>query len=168
MKFIFFPILFSLAISGCTLFGDDDEPADIQFSVENVNSDEIFILINDSKSRYEITEEDFTGSENNSFPGTTKTYGTATDGSINIIFSFHNQSIELASGEFALELKEDWLWGVNFLVASAEFNPLTSCLGCQSYKSFKLQPEALSNTDEVPDSLYVVFGGNYISEPVVH
>ena len=85
-----------------------------------------------------------------------------------ISFSFLNESSELSDGEFELELREDWHWSVNFQIGSADYNPLNQCFGCQFYESFKLNSIALSNQETEADSLYVVLGGNYISEPVIY
>ena len=87
---------------------------------------------------------------------------------MNVSFSFLNESSELSDGEFELELREDWQWSVNFQIDSADYNPLNECFGCQFYESFDLNPEALTNSETEADSLYVVLGGNYISEPVIY
>lgn len=164
-----FPILFlSLLISGCSLFGSDEEPAEILFTVQNFSAEELSITTTGKKSGLNIAKSDFTGNDGGHVPGSTESFSTDNDGMMTVMFSFLNENSELSEGEIELELREDWQWSVNFQVGSADYNPLDTCFGCQFYESFELNPMALGNSETEADSLYVVVGGNYISEPVVY
>ncbi|MDZ7755337.1 hypothetical protein [Rhodohalobacter sp.] len=168
MRSIFTILLFSLIISGCSLFGSDEEPAEIMFTVQNFSADELSITTAGTNSGLNISKSDFTGIDDDHFPGSTKSFSTDNDGMMTVSFSFLNESSELSDGEFELELREDWQWSVNFQIGSADYNPLNECFGCQFYESFELNSMALSNQETEADSLYVVLGGNYISEPVMY
>jgi len=163
------PILFlSLFISGCSLFGSDEEPAKILFTVQNFSADEVSITTTGTKPGLNISKNDFSGNDGEHFPGSTKSFSTDNDGLMTVMFSFLNENSELSQGDFEIELREDWQWSVNFQINTADYNPLDGCFGCQFYESFVLDSEALSNPETEADSLYVVVGGNYISEPVVY
>jgi len=69
----------------------------------------------------------------------------------------------LASTSIDLELREDWVWGVDIFLTDG--NPGTMCFGCAGYEAVAV-PDTL--VPEATDSLYVVWGGNSISDPVVY
>lgn len=168
MKSNFSILLLSLFISGCSLFGSDEEPAEVQFTVQNFSTDELSITTAGSKTNLSISKNDFSNNEGGELPGSTSAYSSENKGTMTVSFSFLNETSELSGGEFELELREDWRWGVNFQIGPADYDPLETCLGCQFYESFELNQEALSNTESEADSLYVIVGGNYISQPVVY
>jgi hypothetical protein len=162
----FFPILLiSLLISGCSLFGSNEEPAEIMFTVQNFSSDELSITTTGTESDLTLSKSDFAA---NQLPGSTESFSTDNDGMMTVMFSFLNGNSELSEGEFEIELREDWQWSVNFQINAGKYNPLDGCFGCQFYESFELNPTALGNSETEGDSLYVVVGGNYISEPVIY
>lgn len=69
----------------------------------------------------------------------------------------------LATGTIELEIRDDWIWGVSIFLTDE--NPTRTCFGCIGYKAFAI-PEGL--TGEPQDSLFMVWGGNSISDPVVY
>lgn len=165
MKFIYITIISILIFSGCSLFGNDDEPAEIQFTVQNFSSDELSITTTGTKSGLNLSKNDFTGNDSQGL-GSTNSFSTDNDGLMTVSFTFINETSVLSDGEFELDLREDWQWSVNFQIGTADFNPLDNCFGCQFYESFELNPESLSSSESEADSLYVILGGNFISEPV--
>src|SRR6056297_372889 len=168
MRSIFSFLFLSLLISGCSLFGSDNEPAEIQFTLQNFSTDEVSITTTGTKPGLNISKNDFSDNGADHIPGSTKSFITDNSGMMTVMFSFLNENSELSEGEFEIELREDWLWSVNFQINSADYNPLDGCFGCLFYESFKLNPETLNSTEVETDSLYVIAGGNYISEPVIY
>jgi hypothetical protein len=69
----------------------------------------------------------------------------------------------LASGSIQLDLRRDWVWGVDFYLTNR--NPTEMCFGCMGYQAF---PIPAGTTAEPDDSLFIVWGGNSISHPVVY
>lgn len=69
----------------------------------------------------------------------------------------------LASGSVELEIRKDWRWGVDIFLTHE--NPTGMCFGCMGHEAFPVPPGL---TDEPGDSLFMVWGGNSISEPVVY
>ena len=66
----------------------------------------------------------------------------------------------VAAGTIDLPLKDDWRWFVSIFVADS--NPMRYCFGCFGSRSFKAAPSAPG------DSLFLVWGGNSISNPVIY
>lgn len=69
----------------------------------------------------------------------------------------------LTTGVIELEIRDDWIWGVDIFLTDED--PTRTCFGCIGYKSFAI-PEGL--TEEPQDSLFMVWGGNSISNAVVY
>lgn len=69
----------------------------------------------------------------------------------------------MASTTVALEIREDWLWGVD--VHLSDQNPTQGCFGCLGHEAVAVPDDLIP---EVADSLFVVWGGNSISSPVVY
>lgn len=66
-------------------------------------------------------------------------------------------------GVIDLDLKSDWRWGVDFAVTTN--NPFEVCFGCYGFESYDLDPELMYPAEK---KLYVVWGGNYISDPLIY
>lgn len=69
----------------------------------------------------------------------------------------------LASGAIELEIRADWSWGVTVFLADR--NPADTCFGCLGSEAFPVPAEL---TPAAADSLWLVWGGNSISDPVVY
>lgn len=69
----------------------------------------------------------------------------------------------LAEGAIELDIRDDWVWGVDVFLTNE--NPMRTCFGCLGHEAFAI-PAGL--TAEPDDSLFIVWGGNSISEPVVY
>jgi hypothetical protein len=78
---------------------------------------------------------------------------------LTIGFSMISQQTELAAGRVLLEVIPDWEWEVQFHIATSD--PADTCFGCQGSATFQL---AGQDTNQ----LYVVWGGNSISDPVAY
>ncbi len=66
-------------------------------------------------------------------------------------------------GAFSVELKSDWFWSFDFVVS--DMNPFDFCMGCSGYRAYAL-PETLKRNEN--DSLFVIWGGNSIKNPVIY
>lgn len=68
----------------------------------------------------------------------------------------------IGRGDLVLDLRPDWTWGATAYVART--NPIQQCFGCFGSKAYPLR-----RTPNVQvDSFYVLWGGNWISKPVVY
>lgn len=102
---------------------------------------------------------DLTRSRNQAGPYTTRNSGT-----LGIRFWVVAENGELTSeGALELPLRNDWRWGVLFFIAPED--PISECFGCVGSERFDLDA-ALGYPDSV--SLYLNWGGNSISDPVIY
>ncbi len=89
-----------------------------------------------------------------------KWFPTDTTGTLTVDFKLTSPSLgPLSEGRVELELRNDWRWEVQFHLS--EHDPTERCFGCVGAESSPLA------TDDTP-SLWVVWGGNSISNPVVY
>jgi len=91
-------------------------------------------------------------------------FETAHSGTLHIEFQLLNgRSPSATTGSFDLDLREDWRWGVDFIVSDR--SPMQGCFGCSDAIAFELDP-AFGYTPDF--KLWAVWGGNWISNPVVY
>lgn len=167
MKYIMIFVTLCCVCVGCSVFGGSSQPAEIRFTIQNFDMDKITIQTNDGSRSIQIDRNDFAGTENRPVPGSTDWYRTATKGTIHISIELANEDGEqFSSGEFELDLKKDWRWGVSLRAGDKDFDPLFGCFGCITYYTFEINKDAIQNDSQRSDSLYVIVGGNYISDPV--
>jgi hypothetical protein len=122
--------------------------------------------VTDGKISYQLTNSDFEG-EYQELSAPVKE--TSTSGELIIHFELTDSQTNemISSGDFSLDLRNDWRYGITFRADSIEADPTFGCFGCLGYKSFEMDPvlDESGSTFE-NDSLYVVWGGNFISNPV--
>jgi len=89
-------------------------------------------------------------------------FSTAHSGNIHIDFALLNGGVASSTrGSLELPLQHDWGWGVDFWVSDT--NPITMCFGCMGSLEFPLD-SALGYDPSM--KLYILWGGNSISNPV--
>jgi hypothetical protein len=122
--------------------------------------DLLVLEFSDGSLTRRLTDDDFeaaTGSRRD-----TRVFGTRTAGELVTSFWLLQGSDTLSSGELRIELRSDWAWNIGFL--RADEDPSGTCFGCVGAAPYELAPSAQA----VPtDSLWLVWGGNSISDPVV-
>jgi hypothetical protein len=146
-----------LATSGC---GDDE--AKVSFNAQRIaESGEMpsyQVRFDDGKRTHEIAPEQFRA---NNIVGP---FDTENHGSLRIEFEAQDEeNILLAEGSVVLDLRKDWGWSV--VLTIAEQSPEDGCFGCVGTSEFEL-----NKGSGLPDTykLYVTWGGNSISDPVVY
>ncbi len=93
----------------------------------------------------------------------TAAVGTRTRGEIEVGFRLQKTDSLLSEGAVTLLLREDWQWGVDIVAATTD--PKLECFGCVGSRAF---PLAASYRPAGRDSVWLVWGGNYISHPVIY
>jgi hypothetical protein len=88
---------------------------------------------------------------------------TPTSGTLTVAYELRTAGGLASAGGVSLQMRRDWTWGVDVRVDSA--NPIRTCFGCAGSKGFMLAPFAQRTPK---DSVWVVWGGNSISRPVVY
>ena len=86
---------------------------------------------------------------------------TSVSGNMTIGFTLATPQGDLSRGSVTLPLRPDWNWGVDVVVDTV--NPARLCLGCVGSKSFPLKVPRTPT-----DSVWMVWGGNSLSNPVVY
>lgn len=163
-------ITLSAYIASCSVFGTDDKKAETQFSVEStfLSNQTITIRFNDGDNSKSFANNDFQTRENPTVGElATPIVETSTDGTLVVEYQLRDGETkqQISEGEFQLDLKEDWRYSFYLLSDSTEADPTVRCFGCGGYFSFAYSTDSsLSDSD----SLYVVWGGNDITDPVIY
>jgi len=147
---------------------EKQEMAQVQFKLRDMSHVlteklNLYISFSDDYSLDSMVELEYSPVR---FPGnsTTPWFQTADAGSLEV--SFHLTALEndtISEGRLAIPLRGDWQWDIMFTVSS--YDPLTGCWGCFGSRAFALDP---AYQDTIADSVHVVWGGNYISHPVIY
>lgn len=69
----------------------------------------------------------------------------------------------MATASIELDIRRDWAWGVDVFLS--ERNPTELCFGCIGHVAVAVPDDLIP---DVADSLFLVWGGNWISDPVVY
>jgi hypothetical protein len=154
----------ALLFAGCSLFGGDGK-AQVEFRLSNSSQDTtslpIQVRFSTADQSKTLLRSDFSGPEGSTVAGP---FDTATSGQLTVDAALLNQEGDpLTSGTVKLPLKSDWEYRVT--VAVGQTNPIRGCFGCQGSKAFAVDP-ALEFAPQ--DSLFIVWGGNSISNPIVY
>jgi hypothetical protein len=92
----------------------------------------------------------------------TREFQTQTTGELVASFWLVQGADTLSSGELRIDLRPDWRWNISFFREAAD--PSATCFGCVGAAAYELA----SVLKTVPaDSLWLVWGGNSISDPAV-
>ncbi|HEX6983671.1 MAG TPA: hypothetical protein VF181_13000 [Balneolaceae bacterium] len=170
MRILILLILFtSFVFTGCSIF-TSDKKAEVKFTAQRalLNEGTFHLSFTDGDKSVELSNQDFEGKN---LGASSPSIETATSGQLLIEFKFKDSQTNqlISKGSFQLELKEDWRYGISFRSDSAEADPTFGCFGCIGYRSFKINQEPLDSTSSLlNDSLYVIWSGNYISNPVIY
>ena len=90
---------------------------------------------------------------------------TRNEGTLLVKYQFKDSDgATVSEGQVMIGLRRDWRWGVD--IFHRDRNPYRSCFGCFGYKSFPILNPAYMTSDS--DSVFVIWGGNSISHPVVY
>jgi len=162
-------LLVALAIGGRSLRSDEGPLAlvDVEFYFypsEHFDVKMLTVTFSDG-----IRKRTFTGVDFDDYNGDGQLFGTGRLatlplGRLTVSFTLTSEEgVLLSSGKFDLPLKPDWGWGIDFMPGS--HNPLEGCFGCLGAQVFLINPGFRAAPD---DALYVVWGGNSISNPAVY
>lgn len=162
-------IILAVFLTSCSVFGTDDKKAEVQFSIKSdlLSNQTLNLSFTDKNKSKNFTNKDFQTRENPTNGLATPIIETSTKGKLTVEFQLSDSETEqqISGGDFQLDLKNDWGYSIYILSDSAEADPTFGCLGCGGYFSFGYSTDSTSSDN---DSLYVVLGGNSISDPVIY
>ena len=154
-------------LTGCGIFETEEESI-IKFGVrknEVLKNDKISVVITGNANPFSINGKLNNNAAIGSFAWESEKYQTANSGTVMMKFELKTELNKLISkGEISIPLKKDWIWSVD--VHHSSMNPMLVCFGCFGSKSFPILDSAYINNDT--DSIFVVYGGNSISNPEIY
>ena len=120
------------------------------------------VHLDDGRRQWTVRGSELDHASGNVWRGTPQP--TASNGELHVRFELEDHTGRIVSeGAIDLPLKPDWIHGVDIHAASED--PRRYCFGCLGSVRFALDPSAAS---PAADAIYVVWGGNSISSPVVY
>ncbi len=97
-------------------------------------------------------------------PNYSRSYHTAKSGTLKVKFTLIDSAgVHSNSGIISLAVKPDLRWSIDFVLSN--HNPFYGCFGCIGYSSFRIDHEFQKTND---DSLFVIWSGNSIKNPVIY
>ena len=121
------------------------------------------VKVDDGRTVWNLTGADFQlvgGTQHKGPALQTTNHGTLT---VSYALIPLGSSVAVSAGAIELPLKKDWSYGVDIHADTA--NPSRSCFGCSGSRAFPLAPNFRSSR---ADSVYMVWGGNSITNPVIY
>ena len=152
-RFIFLVFLVVVIFAGCS-----DEDSEVRVTLANCSDwalcPDFHVTVSDGLWDYA-----FILNESKKSAGPVSTIGS---GTLKIDVSIRVDGTETqTNGTIELPLKKDWRWGVYLFIQ--EKDPISDCCGCMGSESHDLDPILGYGGNE---RLYIVWGGNSISNPV--
>jgi hypothetical protein len=121
------------------------------------------VTVRDRDREIEWTAAAFRVTPANATPSTPEaTLGTSGP-DLPVAFRLESAGAVLSAGTVTLPRRRDWRWNVT--VQSATTDPNLECFGCVGSQAFPLAAEYRAPDR---DSIWVVWGGNSISDPVIY
>jgi hypothetical protein len=95
---------------------------------------------------------------------TTPEIETGSDGpDLTVSYRLEADGRVVSTGTATIPRRNDWRWQVNVITTTTD--PRTGCFGCEGSRAFVLDS---AFRPALSDSVWLVWGGNYISHPVVY
>lgn len=120
------------------------------------------VTVRDGHRMWQWDGDDFRATRDNATPHTPEV-PTRTRGEAEVNFRLRTTDAIVSQGTVTLPLREDWQWSVSIHPATRD--PKLECFGCVGSRAFPLAPAA---RPAGRDSIWLVWGGNYISNPVIY
>ena len=120
------------------------------------------VTVRDRNREIEWTAAAFRDMPANATPSTPEaTLGTSGP-DLSVAFRLESRGAVLSAGTVTLPRRRDWCWNVS--VQSATTDPKFECFACVGSQAF---PLAVEYQAPDRDSIWVVWGGNSIRDPVI-
>ncbi len=146
-----------LAVSGC---GKESLVSATLVAGQPIAIDMLTVEVSDGRRTWIWAADDFSTGQDRPLP-TTDEVQTASSGILDIRFRLESGGRLLSSGSAQIPLQDDWRWAVQFHASTDD----PRCFGCFGARAFALDSMLRSPGR---DSLWIVWGGNSISNPVIY
>lgn len=152
----------SLGVALATLACGNEDGSRVSFTFyeeQGFSADLLVVEFSDGWKGHRLIGADFGGTGGRRDAGA---FPTRTAGRLLTSFWMIQGTDTLSSGELELDLIADWEWNISFF--RSDRDPSLMCFGCLGSAAYGLE----SALQTMPgDSLWLVWGGNSISDPVV-
>lgn len=128
-----------------------------------ITPDMLTLSVVDGNRRITWNGDDFRPGPSNAAFRTSDAALRTTGADLTVEYRIESLGVVLSQGTVLLPRRSDWKWGVDIITSTTD--PRRTCLGCFGSQAFPLL--AGYRTPE-HDSVWVVWGGNSISNPVVY
>lgn len=165
-------ILFVIGAIIVSLFlispAQDDKEAQVLFRFQDISrvhtpDMNLSIVFKDDESKNKISGRVNSSADTAGIYPTSR-YPTASAGSLMVHFTLLAPTDDtISTGDAAIPLKPDWTWEITCYVAP--YNPIYGCWGCFGSSAFAMDS---AYQDTIADSVFIVWGGNSISNPVIY
>ena len=122
----------------------------------------VTVDVTDGTHQWQWTGSDFVATASSPTPQTPE-HATRNAGTLQLRVQLSDGSVVVADGEVTLDLRSDWRWTIDIMTSTTD--PRSVCFGCVGSRSVAL-PSAYRAAGR--DSLWVVWGGNSIRNPVIY
>lgn len=159
-SFVTRPAMGLLVLAVLAACGEDRARVHYAFFDEpGFSRDLLHLEVSDGDRTWRLDGDDFAGQG----VGETPEFRTRTSGELETAFWLVEGADTLTFGTVRVDLRPDWGWRISFYRNAGD--PSATCFGCFGSEGYEL-PQALRTAPA--DSLWIVWGGNSISDPVVY
>lgn len=125
----------------------------------------LHVAMSDGRSQWRFDSEDFAEDRTFADAWSGPEVETLTSGTLAVHYDFRDTLGQVVSrGEVVIPLRTDWRWSIDLFHVSED--PIQRCFGCVGSRGFAILDSTFAGSSG--DSVFVVWGGNYISHPVVY
>ncbi len=151
-------------------WGCSDEPASL--ARVSLDRDTLFVpamlhvRLADGHSTWTFGPEDLGLDARYAAQWWTPEVATENSGTLSMAFWFLSpEGDTVSAGEVSMPLRDDWRWHIGIHGAAGR-RYFQGCFGCSGAEPFEIRVPAYATTDS--DSVWVIWGGNSISHPVIY
>jgi hypothetical protein len=152
--------LIAAALNGC---GDDSRIRVTAVLPPPLGTELLTVTVQDGGRVLEWNGADFRPDAFNATPSTPDVAIATSGPDLTLSYRLETEAGPLSTGSVTLPRRSDWAWHVT--ISAATTDPALLCFGCIGSHGFGLA-EAFRAPER--DSIWVVWGGNSISNPVVY
>jgi hypothetical protein len=164
----FIAVVVAMLLIGCITYDNYDDEylalARVRLIKDSlITRSMVRVAITDGASQWQFGSGDFSHDPGYGTAWCAPEIETVTQGALVMRFRLRDRDGAVVSeGQVELPLKADWRWGIS--IRRDRSNPRYGCWGCAGSKSFLILDPAYRASEK--DSIFVVWGGNSISNPV--
>jgi hypothetical protein len=153
-------LVLAVSLMGC---GDDARISVSADLAPPLSLDMLTVTLRDRDRLLTWHGSDFRPRPENATPSTGEQDIFTSGPDLELTYQLESGGEVLSSGSVTLPRRSDWIWGVTIWARTTD--PLEGCFGCFGSAAFSLA-QAFRAVER--DSVWMVWGGNSISDPVIY